>query len=309
MKTNLFSTILLMATVLLFCQCTKTEFDDFPKEEKMENLPESSKQLGLAVAKELNTTIRNLHKQGVDYTTANETPEFKEVFYNDFFKASPSAIKTRSSISDFNINPEEFVRRVNNLTNIQREFLNRIIDECGASTTGDEFYAVLIEINNDIYTTVPEIQQERLFNVTSVLYYSMKEMQKIENQGLMIPTPRSNMKHMLVKTRSESGGSFGETCTKVLATSMAVAIATPIPGDEVVVGAVITAVATGYAVYTAGVWLYEYIVCSKRNRVDCTVLASDCVYYKKYGSYDCNECYRECMNDGAWPYYKCPINR
>ena len=67
MRTNLLITILLMTTVLLFCQCSKTEFEDFPSEELIENFPKTSKQLGLAVAKEINGTIRNLHKPAVSF--------------------------------------------------------------------------------------------------------------------------------------------------------------------------------------------------------------------------------------------------
>lgn len=300
MKTNFLSTILLMVIVLLFCQCTKTEFDDFSKEERMENLPESSKQLGLAVAAELNATVRNLHKQGIDYSNANESPEFKEVFYNDFFKASPSAIKTRSSNSDFNISPKEFVRRVNNLTRIQREFLNRIIDECGASKTDDEFYAVLISINSDIYKAVPEIQQERLFNVTSVLYYSMKEIQKLECQGFVIPTPRSNMQQVLVKTRSETGGSFGDTCRKFLATTWAIAIGEPTPAGEIV-ASVITVV-------VAGVLLYEVVVCSKSSTGSGSGSNYDYCQSKFRSCYSpifdgCSICLQFCLTQGYWPPY------
>lgn len=169
MRTNLFSSILLTAVVTLFCQCSKTEFHNFFDAEQMENIPETSKRLGLSVAKELNVTIRNLHKQGIDYSNANETPEFREIFYNDFFKASPSAVKTRSYAATVNISPKEFRRRVNCLTKIQLDFIDRIIKECSASTSEADFYNRLMTINNDICEAVPEVQQERLFNVTSVL--------------------------------------------------------------------------------------------------------------------------------------------
>lgn len=157
MRTNLFSSILLTAVVMLFCQCSKTELDNFSDVEQMENVPETSRQLGLSVAKELNVTIRNLHKQGVDYSNANETPEFKEIFYNDFFKASPSAVKTRSSAATVNVSPEEFRRRVNSLTKMQLGFIDRIIKECSTSTSEADFYNRLKNINNDIYETVPEV--------------------------------------------------------------------------------------------------------------------------------------------------------
>lgn len=299
MKTNLLITILLLATVLMFCQCSKTEFEDISNKEQIENFPETSKQFGLAVAKELNGTIRNLHKQGVDYSKANITAEFKESFYTDFFKASSNATKTKSTNSVVTTSPKEFMRRINNLTKIQIDFINRINNECSASTSDTDFYNKLITINNDIYALVPEIQQERLFNITSVLYYSMKEIQNLEAQGLMIPTPRSNMRHLLVKTKSESGGgSFAETCRNVLAASFAVAVATPIPGDEIIVGVTLIG-------YIAALQLYEYVVCTKKkfpsdDHEYCMKLFEQCDKSNTIPYNQCEQCYRFCMSQGWW---------
>lgn len=296
MKTNLLITILLMTTVLLFCQCSKTEFEDFSSKEQIENFPKTSKQFGLAVAKELNGTIRNLHKQGVDYSKANGTAKFKESFYNDFFKASPSAIKTKSTTCVATTSPEEFMRRVNNLTKIQIDFIEKIIKECNASTSDADFYKKLITINDDIYASVPKIQQERLFNITSVLYYGMKEIQSLDAQGLMIPTPRSNMQHLLVKTKSESGG--GEACRNVLAASFAVAIATPIPGDEVIIGVTLIG-------YIAALQLYEYIVCTKKSSSSsdheyCMTYFEKCRKSSTIPYNQCEQCYRYCVSQGFW---------
>lgn len=299
MRTNLLITILLMTTVLLFCQCSKTEFEDFPSEELIENFPKTSKQLGLAVAKEINGTIRNLHKQGVDYSKANETAGFRKSFYADFFKASPSTIKTKGTESVATTNIEEFMRRVNNLTKIQIDFINRIIKECSASTSDFDFYNKLITINNDIYTSVPEIQQERLFNITSILYYGMKEIRSLEFQGLMISTPRSNMQHLLLKTKSEpGGGSFGETCRNVLAVSFAAAVATPIPGDEVIVGVTLIG-------YIAALQLYEYIVCTGKkfpssDHEYCMRYFEECGKSNTIPYNQCEQCYRYCMSQGFW---------
>lgn len=291
MKINLFITFLFTAIILLLCQCSRTEFDDLSTEKQKANFPEVAKQFGLAVAKELNETVRNLHKKGTDYSNANETVEFKENFYNDFFKASPSAIKTRSTMSESKISLEDFVKRVKNLTKIQLDFIDRIIKECGVTTSYSEFYNRLIIINNDIYNSVPEIQQERLFNITSVLYYGMKEIQNLEAQGMMIPTSQNQMQQLLVKTRSESGGgSFGANCRNFLATTWAIAIGEPTPAGEIVASVV--------TVVVAGVLLYEVIVCAKR--VNCEALYSNCVNSGSLPSWKCYDCYRYCQAQNVW---------
>lgn len=121
-----------------------------------------------------------------------------------------------------------------------------------------------------------------------------------------------SIKYSLIKTRSEpggdsgsgtgssggsgTGGSFGDNCRKFLATTWAIAIGEPTPAGEIV-----AAIAT---VMVAGVLLYEVVVCAKSN------LQKECVKYAslRVGSgYECDACYRECMNNGAWPFYKCPI--
>lgn len=301
-------TLFLSLSIIIFCYCSSDldEFNRFRQIEYRENWPETSKQLGQGVAKELNITIRNLHKQGVDYSNANESLEFKENFYNDFYNANPNICKTKGSIYEYNISPERFVEQVKNLTKIQIEFLNRIIDECNSTTSIKEYYNVLLKINEDIYEVVPQIQQERLFNVTSVLYYGMKEIQYLESQGLMIHTSRTATQHILIKTRSESNENFGELCHKVLATSMLVAIATPIPGDEIMVIGAATAVATGFMVYTAGVMLYEYLVCKKfdktadENYEYCQQEFESCYSEIIDG---CSICLQFCLTQGYWPPY------
>lgn len=98
---------------------------------------------------------------GKAINTRKPCPEFKEAFYNDFEKANPTAIKTKSSVSTFSLSSDEFLRRVNNLTKIQVEFINRIVDECGSSTSEFDFYNRLIAINKDIYKTVPQNERNR----------------------------------------------------------------------------------------------------------------------------------------------------
>ncbi len=59
-----------------------------------------------------------------------------------------------------------------------------------------------------------------------------------------------------------------------------------------------------------GAMLYAVLLCLPGDtspKDDCVELASKCVDEKVDYSIDCSACYRECMNDGRWPYYKCPL--
>lgn len=81
------------------------------------------------------------------------------------------------------VTPEIFTERFNNFTNIQIEFIERITKEINESTSFSDFATKLININKDIYSDVPKIEQERLFNVTAVFYYALGEIDKLEQQG------------------------------------------------------------------------------------------------------------------------------
>lgn len=198
---------------------------------------------------------------GVDYSHADETDLFKKKFYNDFYQACPTIIKTKGSmdLAQLQISRQEFAKRINNLTKIQLKFINRIIKECGNSTSYENLYRNLININDDIHSEVPIIQQDRLFTITAILYYGMKEIQNLEEQGLMPATPQSTIRHLTIKTRSESdnSGDFGESCRKFIASGWAIAVGEPTPAGEIVM-----------SVVTIGYLLYEVIVCLKK--VDCT---------------------------------------
>ena len=70
---------------------------------------------------------------------------------------------------------EEFVERYRTLTEVQIKFIHRIIYECENSQSDYELLKKLSHLKDVIYTDVPEIEQERLLNVISVLFYSVKE--------------------------------------------------------------------------------------------------------------------------------------
>ena len=107
----------------------------------------------------------------------------------------------------------EFMERYNSLTDIQLEFIHKIIGECEKSRSSQDLLARLVALNKEIHAQVPEIEQERLLNVIAVLYYGGQKIVYLEHQGLMLRTPYNNIKLSKVKTRGpEDGGNIGEWC-------------------------------------------------------------------------------------------------
>ncbi len=81
----------------------------------------------------------------------------------------------------------------------------------------------------------------------------MREIQRLELNGYIIPTPNREIKSAVAKSRSESGGSVGGTCRTVLATTWAIALGEPSPFGEIVASVITVAV--------AGVLMYEVLLC------------------------------------------------
>jgi hypothetical protein len=181
------------------------------------------------------------------------------------------------------------------LTDIQLKFIQRIIKESGESKSYQDLSERLIRINEDIYSEVPTIQQERLFNVTAVLYYGINEIQYLEKQGQMLRTPHDDIQRVRLKSGSESGGGIGGSCSTFLATTWAIAIGEPIPAGEIV-ASVIT-------IIVGGILLYEIITCSGSNSDTsdyCLERYEDC-YSPIYNG--CSTCLQFCNTQGYWPPY------
>lgn len=150
---------------------------------------------------------------------------------------------------------------------------------------------------------MPELQQERLFNITAALYYGMHELQDLEAQGLIIPTPNREVKIAAVKSRSESGSTLSGNCRQILATAWAIAVGEPTPAGEIV--AMVTTVIVG------GILMYEVWLCggsssggssSDINEAYCQRRYLECLEKNyQYGTYRCEPCYRYCQTNGVWP--------
>lgn len=285
---------------ILLCNCNMWE-DEILEEMKPPErtyLPAHIEEYGKIVATELHNTVRNLNKLGVDYSNADGSTTFKEQFFNDYYKAS-SSIKTESEIRKrMQMHSKVFAEKVNNLTQIQLEFINRIIEECDKSKSYPDLAKRLINVNKDISSNVPEIQQERLFTITAVLYYGIREIQKLERQGLMPRTPQSNIQYLKLKRlksgNNESEGSFGDSCRKFLATTWTIAIGEPTPYGEIV--------ASILTVVVGGILLYEIIVCAIEGAgsVDCSAKYAECVNNGYLPSWRCYDCFVYCQGQNVW---------
>ena len=293
------SLTMLCALSLLWSQCSQLEYEELHigeiNQEEL-NFPQRSEEFGKAVAKELRTTVTNLHKMGVDYSNANTSLAFRKQFDKDFYKASPIMTKSGMSVNQLQIEPELFREQLMSLTKIQVEYIIKIQEECSKSTSFTDLSKRLKSINDDIYKNVPEIEQERLFNITSTFYYGIKEIEQLEAKGLMPKTPQSNIKNLRIKTRSES--SFGDACRKFLATGWVIAVGEPTPAGEIVMSVVTLG-------YVSGVLLYEVITCAaKAYEKSCMKKYLNCD--RRY--YHCQDCWAICLgNRGIWPYDKCSI--
>ena len=268
--------------------------DDFLSQLERANFPEHIKKNGEVFANDLNKIVRNLNKMNVDYSKADKSTVFKERFYEDFYRATDPMLK--SGVMTTQMSPEMFAEKARNLTEIQIEYINRIIKECEKSTSYRELMERLININKDIYSDVPKIQQDRLFNVTATLYYGISELQNLEKQGQMLRMPHNSMLPVRLKSGNESGGGGG-SCSKFLATVWVIAVGEPTPVGEIVASVV--------TILVGGVWLYEVITCTtsnnnNNNNDDCDQLFQNCSSTIPDG---CGICLQFCKVQGYWPPY------
>ena len=247
------------------------------------NVPESSDHFGKSVALELELLVRDLHKKGVDYSQLNDADELYSKYCDDLYLIRPEIFETKSLENSLH-GPDEFVYRINLLTDIQVKFINQIINECNNCSSYKELYERLAIINNEIRKDVPDIQQERLFNVTSFLYYSMKSIEKLESEGVIIPSPVVDNNRFITK-------SIGNNCRKVIKATWAAALCEPTPFGE--------AIFLATAVVIAGIVMYEIIVC-KSDYSYCQYLFENCYSDIPDG---CAICLQYCLNNGEWPPY------
>lgn len=295
-------------SVTIFLQGCSTDDNMFdPLQGDKMIFPAQSQELGKEVAKELRGIVSRLNEMGVDYSDADSSPEFKQRFYEDINKVASSGFpEDRTSISQIQMSPDEFVKGINNLTGVQIEFIERIIEECGKSTSHEDLSRRLISINKDISISVPKIEQERLFNVTAILYYGTNEIRNLEIQGQMIPTPYNTVRPTRLRTGEESGGGggFWGQCREISEYAWTLAI-----GAIYYTGEVVKSVT-----WNPAMSLVAVVLCFQGGTDFCHNFSVKCVEkgWKNVGGQwikmECDQCYRSCVQNGYWNHSSCPLN-
>ena len=305
-----------LSIVLITQSCSQSDdfFDERStwEEEKGQqeiSFPESVEAYGKAVAKELRTTVLRLNEMNVDYSKADGSKEFREKFYKDWYDANPTIAKSRASGMSFSgmMDPTEFAEGYRQLTEVQLDFVQQIINECEKSTSYLDLKDRLITMKKKICAQVAEIEQERLLNVISVLYYAIQEISYLEEQGLMLRTPYNDILISRVKTRNvENDGSIIAGCTKFLTSVWGIAVGEPTPYGEVVASVVTVIVGVGMA----AVMMYEVVTCKQdKMTLFCEDMYELCTKHDKknnapnsggWGRTMCYECYHYCLAQGVW---------
>ena len=170
-------------------------------------LPESVDDYGQAVAMELHNTVERLVEMNADYSEADGSVEFKEKFLKDFYTNSPTIRKKRTigeTMPQIGMAAEEFAECYRTLTEVQIKFIHRIIDECENSQSDYELLKKLSHLKDVIYTEVPEIEQERFLNVVSVLFYTVKELNHLEAQGMTLTPQKTRLNIPRLRNSSET---------------------------------------------------------------------------------------------------------
>lgn len=264
--------LVLIVPLALFALCGCSQDDVFLKKNNVVGYPAGIEDYGQTLAEEFRLTVSNLHEMGIFYSDASLTPEFRAKFLNDWYMASPS--KTRSgSLKEIDVwaDTDKILEGYRSMTDIQKDFFERIISECESSATLVDMERRLRAVNEDIYARVPEIQRERLFIISATLYYLSVEVEQVKRNGRMFVGSVWNMP--AIKTRSEDG-SFGDKCRSFYS-AVALAVGSVIEsglGREIVKSVTkAVAGAAGWVIVACSV------VSGDTNRDECIEKYSDCI--------------------------------
>lgn len=292
-----------------------TEFTS-PKDEVQDmkiELPKSSDDFGQAVADEIEVTVKKLVEMNVDYSDANGSKEFHDRFYNDFCQANPNLAKKRlrGETTLPTISPEQFAEGYASLAETQIKFVHKIIEECDRSTSDHDLLVRLISLRDEIYAEVPQIEQERLLNVISVLFYSIQELNHLAAQGMTLKTTNNTSSFPRLRNSSEGSGEtggwfddwFGEGdgdhkedgegsdssinippgCRTFLSAIWIVATVEPTPAGEVIAF-------IGTVTLVTGAIMYQYMACPAESTGSETTDKADIEQY-------CQKKYEDCINN------------
>ena len=323
--------VCVFAIGLCFWSCSQTEEWaelSSPKDEVQDmeiQLPQASEDFGKAIAGKIGTTMEKLVEMNVDYSDADGSKEFRDRFYNDFYQINSYSTKKKSQgeIAYPTITPEQFAEGYASLSEIQVGFIHKIIEECDKSTSDHDLLVRLVSLRDKICEEVPEIEQERLLNVISMLFYSVQELNRLAAQGMTLKTTNNVGLFPRLMTSSEGGGgneggsnpsvTIPPECRTFLSSIWIAATIEPTPVGEVIAFIGTTVI--------AGVIMYQYMACPAESSSSDDITNSDFDYCVerytnceesnengwaernsggKYGHSMCYECYNDCLLNGVW---------
>lgn len=288
--------------------CSRTYEDiTIPETEVLEiGLPRASAEYGKAVAKEIRGIIVKLNGRGYSFPTIKNKQQLGQ-FFQEVYSASSFPILKSSGRNLVNLNPVEVEQSKSELTDIQRKTIGQIIEAYHHRKSDDDFKQQLISINTNIKNIVPKIEQERLFNIISILYFSMTEIQLLEEKGMVVRNAISLRKN-IPRLKSGTESSDGNTPKNCRKESSAFAIAIGYInslGEKVasVVSEIAGGVLAGYIV----TWC---MADQLEVQAHCAEVYSDCMHsgnpywtqvQQGTSQSRCGQCLLDCVRAQSWP--------
>ncbi|GHE36995.1 hypothetical protein GCM10017764_20260 [Sphingobacterium griseoflavum] len=275
------------------------------------HLPKESEAYGKAVAQEIRNIALNFSKKGIDYTRVNTSPVIKKQVITELYKDIPRVVQTTSTQANFTFESRVPPENFSALTDAQLRLIDKILDEYRISKSDEALFKKLKILNEEIYR-LPEIEQERLFNLSAALYYGLKEINSLKKEGLMAPTGLFSSNNPRLKSFSKngdggSGGNTGECKQTESATAIAV-------GSEIVINGVKHVVKQSAYAAARALWIVTACLLQTSSGPDCEALAIRCVE-KRYKivngrpvKMECAPCRSFCVSNGYWNHRSCPLN-
>jgi len=233
----------------------------------------------------------------IESTFPNEINEWGKSFAANLNCATIEA-KQNQQLKNVNISShvsvnyekiDEFNSSVSKFSKKQLEILGKIAKAKNKSKSYIAFSKRLAKINNEIHKNVPKNEQDRLFYITSALYYGLKEINNLVRDGVLPGNPEgegltlsSLVRLKCANTEEDPEESSWWNDPESLAGVWALAVAEPTPVGEAV-ALVLTGIVGSYYVIT---------------RADCIAAYVDCVLYSSNNN--CSDCLHYCIVQGNW---------
>lgn len=263
---NKFVLLTVIMVSSLFYQCQK-DWVETPKEEiKEAYFPHEIQDWGESFASNMNCATV-------------EAKQKKMLKSADIFLQENTSVK---KIDNFNASLLGFSKK-------QLQILELIAHAKSKSDSYIAFSNRLVQINDEIYKTIPKAEQEKLLYITSALYYGLKEINNLVRDGIIPGNHEGGDVSLASMVRLKSGGveddpdedSWWDNPSS-LAGIWAIAIAEPTP-----IGEAVALVATGI--------IGSYYVLT---RADCINEYVDCKLYTSNNN--CSDCLHYCIVKGDW---------